>query len=51
MDIETALEQYERGVSLTRIKRRFHMSDGELHDTFPDEFEDVPESENDIGGY
>ena len=49
---KAAREDYDDGKSLRRIKSRHHMSDGEMRDTFPEEFEDeTPSPESDIGGY
>ncbi len=48
---ETPREAYDRGVSLRRIKHRYHMSDSELQDMAPEEFEVEFKPENIIGGY
>ena len=50
--IRAAREQYDKGVPLNRIARRFHMSRSEIEDMAPEEIEtDTPGPENDIGGY
>ncbi len=51
MNNESAREMYERGVPLRVLRKRFHMSESELQDMAPEEFETHPEPENDIGGY
>lgn len=51
MNTETPREAYDRGVPLRAIKRRFHMSESEMEDLAPEEFEAEPSSENPIGGY
>jgi len=39
-------------MSLERLRRRFHLSEGELRDLAPEEFtEDTPQPEGNIGGY
>ncbi len=49
---KAARDDYAEGKSIRRIKRDHHMTDGELRDTFPDEFEDeTPEPDSEIGGY
>ena len=46
-----ARQAYEEGMSLERLRRRFHLSEGELREVAPEEFEGTPEPEGNIGGY
>lgn len=47
-----ARRAYEDGMGLQRLRRRFHLSDGELRDVAPEEFnDDDPQPEGNIGGY
>lgn len=46
-----ARELYERGAPLPYLRRRFHLSDSELEDVAPEEFDETFEPESDIGGY
>ena len=46
-----ARQAYEDGMSLTRLRREFHLSEGELHDVAPEEFVEIPQPEGDAGGY
>jgi len=38
-------------MSLERLRRRFHLSEGELRDVAPEEFIEDPQPEGNIGGY
>jgi hypothetical protein len=42
---------YLDGMSLTRLRRRFHLSAGELRDVAPEEFTNTPQPDGNIGGY
>ncbi|MFB3110674.1 MAG: hypothetical protein ACE10G_01450 [Gemmatimonadales bacterium] len=46
-----ARRAYENGMSLERLRRRFHLSEGELRDVAPEEFIEDPQPEGNIGGY
>lgn len=47
-----ARKAYEHGASMRTLRLRFHMSESELEDCCPEEFEDVaPEPDNAVGGY
>ncbi len=48
---QAAREMYDEGASLRRISRKFHMSPGELHEMAPEETDETPSPESDIGGY
>lgn len=50
VDTRPARQAYEAGVSLRVIQRRYHLTDGELHDVAPEEFDDEAE-EFSMGGY
>ena len=47
----TAREQYDRGAPLNYLRRKYHMSDSELKDMAPEEFDDDNQSENITSGY
>ena len=43
---------YENGMPVRTMRRRYHMSDSEVRDTCPEEFDDEPVAEPDgLGGY
>ena len=46
-----ARQAYLDGMSLERLRRRFHLSDGELRDIAPEEFIETPEPDGNVGGY
>ena len=46
-----ARRAYENGMSLERLRRRFHLSEGVLRDVAPEEFMEDPPAEGNIGGY
>lgn len=46
-----ARQAYLAGMSLERLRRRFHLSEGELRDVAPEEFAEDPQPEGNIGGY
>ena len=46
-----ARQAYEDGMSLKRLRREFHLSDGELRDVAPEEFVEAPQPEGNVGGY
>ena len=46
-----AREAYLDGMSLEHLRRRFHLSDGELRDIAPEEFIETPEPDGNVGGY
>ena len=46
-----ARRAYLDGVSLERLRRRFHLSESELQDVAPEEFVEEPQPEGNIGGY
>lgn len=46
-----ARELYECGAPLKCLRRRFHLSESELRDVAPEEFDETHEPESDIGGY
>ena len=41
---------YEDGAPLRYLRRKFHLTDGELRDVAPEEFTDQPKPEG-LGGY
>ena len=46
-----AREAYEDGMSLTRLRREFHLSEGELRDVAPEEVTETPQPDGNVGGY
>ena len=46
-----ARRAYENGMSLERLRLRFHLSEGELRDLAPEEFVEEPQPDGNIGGY
>lgn len=46
-----AREAYERGMSVRRLKARFHLSDSELEDIAPEEFPKDDARPEGPGGY
>ncbi len=46
-----ARQAYLDGMSLRRLRLRFHLSDGELRDVAPEEFIETPEPDGNAGGY
>ena len=44
-------EMYEQGAPLSVLKRKMHLTEGELRDIAPEEFPDDPEPEGGAGGY
>ncbi len=46
-----ARQAYLDGMSLRRLRLRFHLSEGELRDVAPEEFVEEPQPEGTIGGY
>ena len=46
-----AREAYEDGMSLTRLRRQFHLSEGEFRDVASEEFTETPQPDGSVGGY
>ena len=46
-----ARQAYLDGMSLKRLRLRFHLSEGELREVAPEEFTETPEPDGNIGGY
>ena len=46
-----ARQAYLDGMSLERLRRHFHLSDGELRDVAPEEFTEDPTPDGTAGGY
>lgn len=46
-----ARQAYLDGMSLKRLRLRFHLSEGELRDVAPEEFEEAPKVNNNVDGY
>ncbi len=46
-----ARQAYDNGMSLRRIQRRFHMTEGEMRDMAPEEFPAETASAEGSGGY
>ena len=46
-----ARKAYEDGMSLKRLRLRFHLSEGELREVAPEEFTDIPKPDGSVGGY
>ncbi len=47
----TAREAYERGASVAALKKWFHLSDSEVEDVAPEEFQDDDAGQNTVSGY
>ena len=46
-----ARQAYLDGMSLERLRRLFHLSDGELRDVAPEESIETPQTDGKVGGY
>ena len=46
-----ARQAYLDGMSLKRLRLRFHLSEGELRDVAPEEFTESPQPDGNRGGY
>ena len=46
-----ARRAYENGMSLERLRLRFHLSEGEWQDVAPEEFAEDPTPDGTAGGY
>ncbi len=44
-------ELYEQGAPVKYLRRKYHLSESELQDMAPEEFDETFEPESDIGGY
>ncbi len=47
----TPREAYERGASVAALRKWFHLSESEVQDVAPEEFEDQDAGQNGVSGY
>ncbi len=51
MRVITPREAYERGASVTVLRKWFHLSESEAQDVAPEEFEDHDDGRDSVSGY